>query len=184
MYGGDEQKFASLRLLFTYHTTYPGKKLNFMGNEFGQPRAWDPRVSLDWATLAQERHRQLRDAVRDLGALYEREVALHADDSDHTGFRWLYPDDAEHSVISYMRSAGEAFAVVLLNFSPVNFEEYRVGLPRAGDYEILFDSDAGGYGGSGYTLLQDGCTDVPCMGLSHSVSVRLPALTGVVISLR
>ena len=184
MYGGDDQKFAALRLLFTYHTTYPGKKLNFMGNEFGQRRAWDPRVQLDWGELAQEQHRQLRDAVRDLGALYEQQVALHADDSDHTGFRWLYPDDAEHSVISYLRSCGEAFAVVLLNFSAVKYDEYRVGVPRAGSYGILLDSDAGAYGGSGSTLLQGECTDIPCMGLSHSISVRLPALTGVVIGLR
>jgi 1,4-alpha-glucan branching enzyme len=183
MYGSDEQKFASLRLLFTYQTTYPGKKLNFMGNEFGQHRAWDPRVQLDWADFACEPNRQVSDAVRDLGILYERHAALHADDSDHTGFRWLYPDDAEHSVITYMRSSGEAFAIVLLNFSPASFEEYRVGVPRRGAYRMLFDSDAGEYGGNGRAQLQSGCVDVSCMGLPHSISVRLPALTGVVIGL-
>jgi len=172
-----------LRLLFTYQTTYPGKKLNFMGNEFGQRRAWDPRVQLDWANFTQEHHQQVSDAVRDLGILYERQSALHADDSDHTGFRWLYPDDAQHSVISYMRSSGEAFAIVLLNFSPASYEEYRVGVPRQGAYRILFDSDACAYGGSGGAQLHNGCTDVACMGLSHSISVHLPALTGVVICL-
>lgn len=184
MYGDEDQKFASLRLLFTYQITYPGKKLNFMGNEFGQTHAWDATIELDWASFTREEHRHVRDALRDLGILYARHAALHADDSDHTGFRWLYPDDAQQSVISYMRSSGDAFAVVILNFSPASFEEYRVGLPQAGGYRILFDSDAGAYGGSGRAELNSACVNVSCMGLSHSISVRLPALTGLVISLQ
>jgi 1,4-alpha-glucan branching enzyme len=183
MYGSDEQKFAGLRLLFTYHATYPGKKLLFMGDEFGQRGAWNPKVQLDWDALRQDRHRQVQAAVRDLGRLYERLPALHADDSDHTGFRWLYPDDAQHGVISYLRSFGEVFAVVVLNFSSVMYKEYIVGVPQGSAYQILFDSDSTVYGGSGLTRLQPDSVGVSTMGFPHSLVLGLPALAGVVVGL-
>ncbi len=182
MYGDDDQKFAGLRLLFTYQTTYPGKKLTFMGNEFGQRLAWDPKGQVLWEELADEHHRQIASAVRDLGSLYQRVAALHGDDSDHTGFRWLDPDNAGASVIAYLRSCNEAFAVVVLNFSSQSYEEYLVGVPR-GSYRLDFDSDALAYGGSGRTRLAAGtATDAPRMGFAQSIVLALPALTGVVIT--
>ncbi len=184
MAGSDEQRFAGLRLLFTYQATYPGKKLIFMGNEFGQRRAWDPTFEIDWNARSDERHRQVAAAVRDLGALYGRLAALHADDSDHTGFRWLEPDDAQRSTISYMRLHGEAFAIVVLNFSSVCYEEYVVGVPRRAAYHVVFDSDAAVYGGSGTSCLHGADpADNPSMGLPYSVVLRLPALSGLVITL-
>jgi len=184
MPGSDEQRLAGLRLLFTFAATYPGKKLIFMGSEFGQERAWDPTRELDWRTLEDERHRQVAAAVRDLGALYRRTSALHADDSDHTGFRWLDPDDAQRCVISYMRVNGDAFAIVVLNFAAVCYEEYVVGVPQGGAYKVAFDSDAAVYGGSGGTRMRRGeSADNPSMGLSHSLALALPGLSGVVITL-
>jgi 1,4-alpha-glucan branching enzyme len=183
MHGDDAQKFAGLRLLFTYQSTYPGKKLIFMGDEFGQARAWGPTVAIDWDALSREGHAQVAAAVRDLGELYRRLPALHADDSDHTGFRWLDPDDAQHCVTAYQRCAGEAFALVVLNFSPAVYEEYVLGVPRDGAYQILFDSAAVVYGGAGTRLLRERSRPEPRMGLEHSISLRLPALTGVVIGL-
>ncbi|MDQ6766537.1 MAG: 1,4-alpha-glucan branching protein GlgB [Candidatus Eremiobacteraeota bacterium] len=183
MAGDDEQKFAGLRLLFTYQTTYPGKKLTFMGNEFGQRQAWDPTLELHWQELANDRNRQLAATLRDLAARYQELVALHADDADHTGFRWLDPDDAERCIISYLRLFGEAFAIVVLNFSTNVYEEYMVGAPRAGTYQVTFDSDASAYGGSGAArLLRADSTPDPCMSLPFSLSLRLPALSGVVIT--
>jgi 1,4-alpha-glucan branching enzyme len=183
MYGDDEQRFAALRLLFTYQASYPGKKLIFMGDEFGQRQAWEPTRALDWAALARKGHRQLAAAVRDLGELYRQLAALHADDADHTGFRWLDPDDAARSIIAYQRSAGEAFALVALNFSPTVYDDYVLGVPRDGAYRIAFDSDAPAYGGGGTRLLHDRSQPAVCMGCEHSISLRLPGLTGAIITL-
>ena len=155
-----------------------------MGSEFGQERAWDPTRELDWHALEDQRHRQVASAVRDLGELYRRTTSLHADDSDHTGFRWLDPDDAQRCVISYMRVNGDAFAIVVLNFAAVNYEEYVVGVPQRGAYQVAFDSDAAVYGGGGATRMRRAeSADNPSMGLSHSLALALPALSGVVITL-
>ncbi len=183
MAGGDEQqRYAELRLLYTYQATYPGKKLTFMGNEFGQQAWWDPRGELEWASFDRPSHRQIAAAVRDLNGLYGTLPALHALDADHTGFSWLDPDDAQHSVISYLRRSREALAIVVLNFSCATYEEYTVGLPVGGTYKLVFDSDARAYGGNGGTrLLYHQSSDNPSMGFPHSLALWLPALTGVII---
>jgi len=184
MYGSDEQKFAGLRLLFTFQTTYPGKKLNFMGNEFAQREDWDPTMQLHWEALARPPHRQVAAAVSDLGALYGKLPALYAGDFDAAAFRWLDPDDADHCVLSYMRSAGEAFALVVLNFSGGTYRGYVVGVPREGTYHVVFASDAREYGGNGETrLIDDRARRVPCMGFDYSIALDVAALTGVVITL-
>lgn len=184
MHGNDKQKLAGLRLLFTYQTTYPGKKLNFMGDEFGQRQSWDPKAKLHWEALACAQHREVAAAVRDLGALYRRLPALHAGESEAASFRWLDPDDAKRSVISYIRSSGETFVAVVLNFSPVRYEQYLLGIARPGTYHIIFDSDAAAYGGDGVTRLTRGVsTATPCMGFDNSIQLQLPALAGVVIAL-
>ncbi|MBV8339795.1 MAG: 1,4-alpha-glucan branching protein GlgB [Candidatus Eremiobacteraeota bacterium] len=182
MAGDAAQRFAGLRLLLTFHATYPGKKLLFMGDEFGQDGPWEPRGELDWTELEEPAHAGVLDAVRDLNTLYCDLPALHAVDAGHTGFRWLAADDAAHSVISYVRSAGEALAVVVLNFSCTNYDEYVVGVPRSGTYDIVFDSDAGRYGGAGrHRARQIPSVDQPSMGCEHSVTLSLAALSGVVL---
>ena len=182
MAGDTSQRLAGLRLLFTYQATYPGKKLLFMGDEFGQRTGWDPKAELDWGALELRAHMAVQETVRDLNALYCELPALHADDADHTGFRWLDPDDAERSVIAYLRLSGEALAVVVLNFSATDYDEYVVGAPRQGAYKIVFESDivareedriptAG--------VVQTVARAV--MGCSYALSLRLPALSGLVL---
>jgi 1,4-alpha-glucan branching enzyme len=182
MAGTPEQRMAGLRLLFTYQITYPGKKLIFMGDEFGQEAAWDPLGEVDWPALQSPLHRKLRQMVRDLNDLYRRLPALHPDDADHTAFRWIDPEDAKRCVISYLRTSGETFAAVVLNFSCATYEEYVVGVPRHGGYHIAFSSDAPDYGGEGLARLRGGeATDNPIMGFAHCIVVRLPAMSGLII---
>lgn len=184
IYGDRQQKLAGVRLLFTFQATYPGKKLNFMGNEFAQEAAWDPTGQLRWEVLEDPAHRLVRKAVGDLGALYEQLPALHGGDFEASAFRWLNPDDADHSVLSYLRSWGEAFALVVLNFSPRDYEEYVVGVPRDGRYHVVFASDAREYGGNGETRLIDArARPTPCMGFDYSIALNVAALSGAIVTL-
>ncbi len=184
MYGSEEEKFAALRLLFTFQTTYPGKKLLFMGNEFGSSMQWNATRELPWAQLDEPAHRQIVSTVTVLNGLYNDLAALHRSDFDEAGFRWLSPDDARHCVIAYMRSAGEAFVVVVLNFSADSYEEYLLGVPRDGNYQILFDSDALAFGGRGQTqILSDKPQRTACMGLDYTLTLRLSANSGALVGL-
>jgi 1,4-alpha-glucan branching enzyme len=150
MAGDTWQKFASLRLLFGYQHTHPGKKLVFMGQEIGQWREWSEARSLEWELTGWPLHRQLQDWVRDLNHLYQQEPALYEHDFDWGGFRWIEPNDADQSVLSYIRYADnpDDFLVVVCNFTPVVRHGYRVGVPVAGRYQELMNSDSGLYGGS------------------------------------
>jgi 1,4-alpha-glucan branching enzyme len=182
MAGDSGQRMAGLRLLLTYQATYPGKKLLFMGDEFGQEAPWDPRVELDWTGSGAPTHRGLMDAVRDLNAIYRGLPALHAVDADHIGFRWLDPDDAEHSVVAYARMAGEALAVVVLNFSCTDYDTYVVGVPIDGTYKIVFDSDGARYGGGGHQrVMSINALNRPIKSCAHSMTLSLAALSGVVL---
>ncbi len=177
------QKFAGLRLLFGYQYTQVGKILNFMGGEFAQFAEWDEAGSLDWHLLEVEKHAQMQAWVRDLNRLYRAESALWQRDCEPGGFRWIDADDAEYSVYSYMRFAEDAddFLVIVLNCTPVVREGYRIGVPGAGYYAELLNSDASWYGGSGVGNLGGlRSDDIPSHGLPHSISMRLPPL-GILI---
>jgi 1,4-alpha-glucan branching enzyme len=144
------QKFATLRTLYGYQMTHPGKKLLFMGQEFGQWREWSETRSLDWHLIENfETHRKLLNWVRDLHQLYRREPALWQNDFDPRGFEWIEANDADQSVYSYVRFADDRsdFLVVVLNFTPVPRYDYRIGVPEAGFYTELLNSDAAIYGG-------------------------------------
>jgi 1,4-alpha-glucan branching enzyme len=185
MPGDAWQKFANLRLLLTYQMTYPGKKLNFMGNEFGQGREWNVGWELDWWLLEREQHQHVRDVARDLNRLYRDRPALHDQDFSHEGFSWIDCHDADQSVLSYLRRARDgSFVAVVLNFTPVPRIGYRIGVPQPGLYTEIFNSDSRYYGGSnlgnGEGLMAE---DVPWMGLPHSVVVTLPPLAGIVLAL-
>ncbi|MGW8283566.1 MAG: alpha amylase C-terminal domain-containing protein, partial [Gemmatimonadota bacterium] len=152
MAGDEWQKFANLRLLYGLMFAQPGKKLLFMGAEFGQRREWDHDSSLDWDLLADPGHVGVSHWVRDLNHLYRTEPALHELDCDPTGFEWVAPDDNEQNVISFLRRSRDRTRSVLVicNFSPVPRVGYRVGVPTGGRWEELLCSDADGYGGSGW----------------------------------
>ena len=145
------QKFAHLRLLYGFMNAHPGKKLLFMGGEFGQWREWTEIFSLDWHLLEQEEHRQLQRFVRDSNRLYCHELALHQSDASLGGFQWIDYQDADHSITSFVRrdSEGDSCIVVVCNFTPVPRRGYRVGLPGPGRYHQILNSDWPIYGGSG-----------------------------------
>ena len=150
MPGDDWQKFANLRLLYTYMYAHPGKKLLFMGGEIAQWQEWSEARSLDWHLLEWENHRGVQSLVKDLNALLKAEPALYEVDFDWRGFEWLDFNDADNSIISFVRRAKdpEDFLIVVLNFTPTVHHEYTIGAPVAGEYEILMNSDSEFYGGS------------------------------------
>jgi 1,4-alpha-glucan branching enzyme len=148
---GDEwQRFANLRALYAAMWGYPGKKLLFMGQEFGQSNEWDHARSLDWWLLDYAPHQGVQKLVRDLNHLYRELPALHARDCEPGGFCWLVVDDVGQSVFGWFRQAPDAPPVVcLFNLTPVPRMNYRVGLPLAGPWREVLNSDAIEYGGSG-----------------------------------
>jgi 1,4-alpha-glucan branching enzyme len=182
---GDEwQQFASLRLLFGYMWTHPGKKLLFMGGEFGQRREWQHDESLEWHVLGYPLHAGVQHWVRDLNRLYRDTPALHELDFSDAGFSWIDCDDADISVISFLRRdrAGQV-AVVVCNFTPVPRERYQIGVPRGGRWRERLNSDASDYGGSGQGnlgALEAG--QIPSHGHGFSLHLRLPPLAVVVLT--
>jgi 1,4-alpha-glucan branching enzyme len=183
MPGDSWQKFANLRLLMTYQATISGKKLSFMGNEIGQSREWNVNASLDWHLLGEHFNQGIQRLCRDLNHAYKNHPALHALDFEQSGFRWIDCNDAEQSTISFVRSdqAGKTL-VVLLNFTPVPRMQYRIGVPQAGSYRELINSDAECYGGSNMGnggLLHS--EPVPWMGCLHSIELTLPPLAGLIL---
>ena len=182
---GDEwQQFASLRLLLGYMWTHPGKKLLFMGGEFGQRREWAHDESLEWHVLRFPGHAGVQRWVADLNGLYRATPALFQRDFSDSGFQWVDCDDADVSVIAFLRH-GESGAVALIvcNFTPVPREGYRLGVPRGGRWLERLNSDAADYGGSGQGNL--GALDsepVPAHGHAQSLSLRLPPLAIVILT--
>ncbi|MGE0625747.1 MAG: 1,4-alpha-glucan branching protein GlgB [Pseudomonadales bacterium] len=182
MPGDDWQRFANLRLLYSYLFTYPGKKHLFMGCEHAERAEWSHDRSLDWALAARSGHAGIATLVRDLNALYRREPAL-GNDTDSDGFEWIDCHDHANSVISYLRRAGdEEVLIVALNFTPVPRLNYRLGVPGPGDYREVLNSDSRYYGGSNLGNGQGVKADErPWMGRPCSLSVTLPPLAGIVL---
>jgi 1,4-alpha-glucan branching enzyme len=177
------QKHATLRTLYGYMFSHPGKKLMFMGCEIGQWREWSHDESLDWHLLEDPRHEGLRQWVRDLNHTYQRERSLHEVDFDGSGFSWIDCHDNENSVISFLRRARNRHdsTVIVANFTPVVRNAYRIGVPEGGLYRELLNSDAAIYGGS--NVGNAGGVDAeprPMHGFDHSVSLIVPPL-GVVL---
>ncbi len=148
MPGDRWQQFANLRLYLSMMWTHPGKKLLFMGCEFGQWREWDHDGQLDWYLLRFAEHQGVQWLVRDLNRLYCEEPALHAWDERAEGFHWLIGDDSRNSVYAWLRRAGDDCVLVVHNFTPVPRSGYRVGVPLAGGWRVLLNSDAEPYAGS------------------------------------
>jgi 1,4-alpha-glucan branching enzyme len=179
MPGDDWQKFANLRLLYGWMFAQPGKKLLFMGGEFGQWHEWDVEQSLDWHLLDQPMHGGLRLWVGDLNRILREEKALHELDFDPAGFSWIDVTDADNSVVSLIRRgrSPEDILVAAFNFTPVPRHNYQIGIPMAGRWRELLNSDAPLYGGSGQGNL-GGVEAVPVSmhGHMHSVTLTLPPL--------
>ena len=186
MPGDDWQKFANLRTLYTYQFTHPGKKLMFMGCEFGQRGEWDSTTTLEWRLLEYAPHQGLQRLVGDLNRLYHALPALHTDEFSWQGFEWIDCHDATQSVLSFLRRTadGDDFVAVVVNFTPVPRTDYRIGLPRAGRYAEIFNSDSEYYGGSnlgnGASKLQT--DELPWMGRPCSLSVLLPPLAAIILA--
>jgi 1,4-alpha-glucan branching enzyme len=174
------QRFANLRLLYGYMYSHPGKKMLFMGGEFGQWREWNHDTSLDWHLCENEPHRGLQRLIRDLNRVYREEPALHEIDFDWSGFQWIDFSDADNSVIAYLRKAKstQAAIVCLCNFTPVPRHHYRIGVPEPGWYRELVNTDGIAYGGS--DMGNGGgihTTETPSHGFPYSLTITLPPLS-------
>jgi 1,4-alpha-glucan branching enzyme len=176
MPGYYDDKFAGVRVFLTYMITHPGKKLTFMGCEFGQFIEWDFAKSLDWHLLGYERHRQLRDYVRDLNHLYLRQPSLWRRDCDWEGFAWLNLGDYQGNTLAYRRMDGEGGEIIaVFNFSPLRKEYYRLGVPTPGGYRTLLNSDDSAYGGWGQPQPEIRYTDPgEWLGQPQSLTFTLP----------
>src|SRR5205807_59621 len=184
------QQFANLRAFYGYMWGHPGKKLLFMGGEFGQWSEWNYKESLDWHLLeppSDPLHRQLYDFIRDLNRLYQNEPALSALDCDPAGFSWIDCYDSDNSVISFMRRSqySDDTLVCVCNFTPVPRHGYRVGVPEAGEYYEVLNSDDTRYGGSGLLNSQP-MPSGPIFWQScpHSILLTIPPLSTIMLKRR
>ena len=176
------QQFANLRLLLAYQCAHPGKKLLFMGQELAQRQEWSEARSLDWHLLQYDSHRGVQNLVRDLNKLIQNQPALHEVDFNWQGFEWIDANDSDNSVFAFLRRGKkpEELLVVILNATPVVREGYRVGVPNAGYYEEVMNTDASNYGGSNVgNLGGQNASSQPAQGRPHSLCLSLPPLAAV-----
>jgi 1,4-alpha-glucan branching enzyme len=175
---GDEwQRFANLRAYYAFMFGHPGKKLMFMGCEFAQEREWNHDHSLDWHLLEQPSHAGIQSLIRDLNTLYRDTPALHELDCDGAGFEWMVTDDAGNNVFAWMRKGNNprAQCLVVVNFSPNVYRDYRVRVPFSGKWREVLNSDAGHYGGSNV----GNSGEVTTAGLVPELSLTLPPLAAI-----
>lgn len=179
MPGDEQQKFATLRALYAYMWAHPGKKLLFMGGEFGQWREWNEEESLDWHLLEKPLHKGVQTLIRDLNRIYRADNSLWEADSDPAGFQWIDADNASENIVSFIRrspsTGGEM--VCVCNFSPVPRAEHQLGLPRAGKYKLIVNTDSESYGGSGSrvaTVVK--AEKKPLHGQEYSATISLPPM--------
>ncbi|HEX8853214.1 MAG TPA: alpha amylase C-terminal domain-containing protein, partial [Pyrinomonadaceae bacterium] len=182
MHGDRWQKFANLRALYGYMWAHPGKKLLFMGGEFAQWREWNNDSSLDWHLLDEADHAGLHALVAELNRLYLAHAPLFEADHDPSGFLWLDADNASQNIVAFLRLAPSTGRQLLCvcSFSPLVREGYRVGLPRAGKYRPLLNTDDARYGGSGLIRCQPlDAEEQPFHGQPFSAQLDLPPLATV-----
>jgi 1,4-alpha-glucan branching enzyme len=180
MPGDRWRQFANLRALYAYMWARPGKKMLFMGNEFGQWKEWNHDESLDWNLLEYEDHRKLQALVRELNQIYRAEAALWEADADAAGFRFIDADNADDNVVAFMRIAPKSHSrtvICVCNFSPIVREGYRIGAPNPGEYHEILNTDSeifggGNVGNAGLVVTEP----TPCHGFDNSLVLRLPPL--------
>lgn len=179
---GDEwQKFANLRLLFLSMYCHPGQKLLFMGCDIGQSSEWDVDQSIPWHLTDYAPHQGVQHMVRELNALYRAEVALYGDNYHIDGYEWIDYNDAENSVLAFMRKAGKDYVLVVLNYSPVVRTDYRVGVPEVATFVEIFNSDSEDYWGSGVKNKAAKAGKIAQHGREQSITLTLPPLGGIIL---
>ncbi len=186
MPGTYEEKFAGVRSFMCYLMAHPGKKLTFMGTEFGQFIEWNYKQGLDWLLLDYEKHSQLKDFVKELNGFYKENPALWQNDFSWEGFQWIVSDDKDNSVIAFRRKDKKQNELITVcNFTPVRRNGYRIGVPCEGEYEIVFDSDEKRFGGDGEcrkTAIKS--EKIPMHAQQDSIEIDLNGLSAVYIKLR
>ena len=178
------QKFAGTRAFMTYMMTHPGKKLMFMSSEIGQFKEWDYAGSVEWFLLDYEMHAKLQHFNADLNHLYLSSPELWEKDDSWDGFRWIDADNRDGSVISFLRYAADGSQLLtVINFTPVSYPEFRVGVPVPGTWTELICSDDEKYGGGGVTNGELTSDPVEMHGMKHSLKLTLPSLCGIILRL-
>ena len=183
---GDEwQKFANLRLLYAYMMIHPGKKLLFMGSEFAQDLEWRFEYGLEWTLLANEQNFKMKNYVKDLNHLYKEEKSMYEIDNHHSGFDFIDPHNINQSIIVIMRKGKKKddFIITVLNFTPVVYNEYRIGVPYRGSYTEVFNSDDKKYYGSGQTMKDKilESEDINWHNKQYSINIKVPPLGAIFI---
>lgn len=181
MSGEYDQKFASLRALYGFQFGHPGKKLNFMGSEFGQFIEWNWKQQLDWLLLDYPRHRQLQDYCRELNRLYTKTPAMYAVDKSWDGFKWLNVDDSDRSSVAFLRTAdGVSGIVCVCNFTPVRYDGFTVALPAPGSLREVLNSDDERFGGGGVNNPKPlRAKKKPFLDMQYSAQITLPPMSAV-----
>ena len=183
MPGDYEAKFANLRTFYGYMMAHPGKKLLFMGQEFGQFIEWDEKKQLDWMLLGYDKHHELQTYVKDLNHFYRETASLWQVDYSWEGFQWIVPDDNKQSVIAFLRrDAKGKMLLVVCNFNPVLRESYSMGVPNPGTYKELINSDDVKYGGTGVKNGSVKSVKGPMHGFDQHIEVTLPPLSTIYFS--
>jgi 1,4-alpha-glucan branching enzyme len=175
------QKFANLRVLYAYHYAHPGKKLLFMGGEFGQWEEWNEGKQLDWEIAGMDKHAGLYNQLCDLNKLYTEQPALHFYDFEHQGFEWLSCDDVDNSVLAFIRRAAHDSVLCVFNFTPKPLQDYVIGVPEAGKYREIFNSDTDWYGGSNLTNSEIQSEQKKVHNFDNSLMITLPPLAALFI---
>ena len=185
---GDEwQRFANLRLLYTYMYTHPGSKLLFMGSEFGQGTEWNFQEQLDWYVLEYDIHKAALSAFIDINGLYTSTPALYEKQFEPEGFEWIAHDDNTNAILSYIRKGNDENSVVVcvFNMTPTPQPQYRIGLPFKGSLREIYNSDASKYAGTGdyHNKILD-VTETSWNGKDHSALLKIGPLAGVIFELK
>ncbi|MDX1343628.1 MAG: alpha amylase C-terminal domain-containing protein, partial [Reinekea sp.] len=184
---GDEwQKTANLRAYYGFMYGHPGKKLNFMGNEIAQGIEWNHQTELDWYLVQFDRHKGMQNLFRDLNRLHRDEPALHERDCDPAGFRWINHDDSAANIFSWVRySDANDIIVVVANMTPNPHGSYRIGVPGAGRYDVILNTDSHFYGGSNYDV-GDAFNSIneSANGLPFALDIRVPPLATLFFKLK
>jgi len=180
------QKFANLRVLYCYLMTHPGKKLLFMGGDIAQFIEWREYEQLEWFLLDYEMHRKFNDFVKNINHLYLQEKSLWENESDWSGFQWIDPNNHDQSIIVFMRKGKNKnqCLLIVLNFTPIVYENYRIGVPELGLYEEIFNSDLECYGGSGqFNGLKLKAEEIKWHTQPFSILIKVPPLAGAIFKL-
>ena len=188
MPGDAWQKFAGLRLLYAYYMIHPGKKLLFMGSEFGQGLEWRYAYGLEWELLEREPHSKMKDYVKDLNHMYKNDKALHQIDNSYDGFDFIDPHNSDQSVITLMRKGKDEkdFTIAVLNFTPIVHYDYKIGVPYKGVYEEVFNTDAEKYWGSNQTMNGEELfsKDKKWHNKEYCINIKVPPLGATFIKLK